>query len=236
MEEDAGRKHLPIKTWAENDRPREKLIKNGASYLSNAELIAILIGNGGVEESALDLSKRILSVFDNKLQNLVRLSADDLMKFKGVGVAKTATLMAAFELGRRRSLMEDKRIIIKTSDDVVKNIGAELRDLRHEEFWLILLSRSNAIIERRRISMGGVSGTVVDVKIIFKLALDKLASSIILVHNHPSGSLLISQEDKSLTKSVRSGCKTLGIDLLDHIIITQSSHLSFVECGIMSAL
>ncbi|MFV0506207.1 MAG: RadC family protein [Bacteroidales bacterium] len=226
-------KHLPIKTWAKDDRPREKLAKNGASYLSDAELIAILIGNGGIDESALDLAKRMLSAFDNKLQNIVRLSADDFMKFKGVGLAKASVLLAAFELGRRRISIDDKKIIIRTSKDIINYVGADLRDLQHEEFWIILLSRSNAVIERRRISMGGVSGTFVDVKIIFKLALDKLASAIVLLHNHPSGSLEASREDKELTNTIKSGCQTLGITLLDHIIITQSSYFSFADKNII---
>ncbi|MFV0507207.1 MAG: RadC family protein [Bacteroidales bacterium] len=229
MDSETSNKRSPIKEWAKDDRPREKLIKHGATCLSNAELITILLGKGGKEEGAFDLSKRILATQDNKLQNLAKLSLDDLMKFKGIGEAKAAVLSAAFELGKRRGMSTEQRIIIKGSKDVDAYIGAELRDLRQEEFWVILLSRSNSVIERRRVSVGGVSEAFVDAKVIYKLALDKLASSIILVHNHPSGSMKPSSNDISITKSIKSGCDLLGISLLDHIIITSSEYFSFAD-------
>lgn len=225
---------MDIKSWAEEDRPREKLILKGKSALSEAELIAILIGSGTASLSAVDLAKQILQHSGNNLNDLARLTVKDLMKFKGIGEAKAISIVAALELGRRRKDVEHlKKVKITSSTDVYEHMKAHLLDLSHEEFWVILLNRANKIIKCQQVSSGGVSGTVADPKMIFKIALDELASSIILVHNHPSGNLKPSQADIMLTKKLKEAGKVLEIPVLDHIIFTDENYFSFADENMM---
>lgn len=229
MEKDAL-PYLGIKQWAEEDRPREKLLLKGKAALSDAELIAILIGSGTRTLSAVDLAKKILNNSGNDLHNLAKLSVKELLKFKGIGEAKAINIVSALELGRRRKESEViKKPIISSALDAYELMKPELMDQPHEEFWLIFLKRNNEVIHKKQISKGGVSGTVVDPKIIFKQALDVLASSIILVHNHPSGNLKPSQQDLRLTKKLKEAGVLLEIPILDHLIFTNESYYSFAD-------
>ncbi len=226
--------YLGIKSWAEEDRPREKLLLKGKAALSEAELIAILIGSGTPSVSAVELSKQILNSFNNSLHELARLSVKDLMKFKGIGEAKAISIVSALELGRRRKESEiTKKPKITSAADVIDLVKGELLDLPHEEFWMLLLNRSNLVIKKQLISSGGVSGTIADPKIIFKSALEELASYIILIHNHPSGNLNPSQQDIQLTKKMSEAGKLLEIPVLDHIIFTNEGYYSFADEGIL---
>ncbi len=227
-------KPLSIKSWAENDRPREKLMQHGKSVLSDAELIAILIGSGSRNESAVDLAKRILHSVNHNLGQLGKLNLKDLMQFKGMGEAKSITVMAALELGRRRKDSEELELDkITSSKDVYQLMFPILQDLPHEEFWVLLLNRNNKIIRKECISKGGVSATVVDVKILLKKALDALASGIILCHNHPSGNKKASEEDIRLTKKIKEGAQIMDISLLDHVIFAQHHYFSFADEGLL---
>lgn len=222
-----------IRSWAEDDRPREKLLLKGKSALSDAELIAILIGSGSAEETAVDLSKRILQSLNNQLSELAKLSVKDLMKFKGIGEAKAISIIAALELGRRRKDSEpEKRVKITDSQTAFDTIYPHLGDLNHEEFWVIFLNRANQVIGKQNVSKGGVSGTVVDPKVVFKMAVQFPASAIILAHNHPSGNLKPSQADHQLTRKLKEAGKSLDIPVLDHLIIGDRSYLSFVDEGV----
>lgn len=222
-----------ILSWAEEDRPREKLLLKGKAALSDAELIAILMGSGTRELSAVDLAKQILHSVGNNLNELAKLSIKDLMKFKGVGDAKAISIAAALELGRRRKESEIlKRPKITCSADAYEAIKPYLLDLLHEQFWVLLLNRANEVLKPVQISVGGVSGTVADPKLIFKAAIEELASSIILVHNHPSGNLTPSQADKDLTKKVKEAGRLLDIPVLDHLIFTDTSYFSFADEGL----
>lgn len=223
-----------ILSWAEEDRPREKLLLKGKGALSDAELIAILIGSGTRELSAVDLSKIILQKASNNLNELAKLSLKDLMKIKGIGEAKAISIAAALELGRRRKDSEVvRRPKITSSKDAYEQIRSYLMDLPHEEFWILLLTRSNEVIRLVQISQGGISGTVADPKIIFKSALEHLASSMILVHNHPSGNLKPSEADKELTRRLVTSGKLLDIPILDHLIISELGYLSFADEGLL---
>ncbi len=223
-----------ILSWAEEDRPREKLMLKGRSALSDAELIAILIGSGTRELSAVDLSKLILHSVGNNLNELAKLSINDLMKFKGVGDAKAISIAAALELGRRRKDSEVlKKARITSSVDAYDIIRPYLMDLSHEQFWVLLLNRANEVIRPFQVSIGGVAGTVADPKIIFKSAIEYLASAIILVHNHPSGNLTPSQADKDLTKRVKEAGRLLDIPILDHLIFGDNGYFSFADEGIL---
>lgn len=225
-------KGLGILSWAEEDRPREKLLLKGRAALSDAELIAILIGSGSSELSAVDLSKKILLYVNHDLHALAKLSVNDLTQFKGIGEAKAISIVSALELGRRRKTTEaTKRNKIQSSKDAYEVISPELLDLPTEQFWIILLNRSNYVIKKRPISQGGVSGTVADPKVIFKHAVDDLASGIILVHNHPSGNLKPSHADRQLTKKMVEAGKLLEIPILDHIIFTDNGYFSFADEG-----
>lgn len=226
--------YLNIKSWAEEDRPREKLLLKGKASLSEAELIGILIGSGTASLSAVDLAKQILNASENNLNSLAKLSVKDLTKFRGIGEAKAISIVAALELGRRRKNQEIiKNPKIGSSQDVYEYLRGDLLDLQHEEFWVLLLSRSNEIIKKKLISSGGVSGTVADPKLIFKSALEELASAIILVHNHPSGNLKPSSQDMSLTKKMKEAGLVLEIPVLDHLIFTNESYFSFADEGIL---
>ena len=220
---------LNIKQWAEEDRPREKLLLKGRSALSNAELLGILIGSGTKELTAVDLGKLILEQSNNDLNKIARLSVQELKKFKGIGDARAINIVSALELGRRRSTEDLKPEKITGSSDVYESMKPELSDLPHEEFWLLLLNRANKIIKKQPISQGGVSGTVADPKLIFNHALNHLASSVILVHNHPSGNIKPSEADKRLTKQLFEAGKLLEITVLDHIIFTDSAYFSFAD-------
>ena len=223
-------KRLTIKRWAEEDRPREKLLLKGKSALSDAELIAILIGSGNKHQSAVELSQVILDHFENDLSSLAKVSVKDLQKFKGIGEAKAITIVAALELGRRRKSSDPiKKLKITSSKEAYKLLLGDLSDLRHEEFWLVFLKRNNEVIKKEMLSRGGISGTIVDSKMIFKRALEEIASGIILAHNHPSGNLNPSIEDISLTKKVKDAGKSLDIVILDHLIITENGFFSFAD-------
>jgi DNA repair protein RadC len=225
---------MSIKSWAEEDRPREKLLLKGKQNLSDTELLAIILGSGSRKESAVGLAKRMLQFTDNNLEKLSKLSIKELMNFKGVGEAKAVAIAAVMELGRRRQLVDIKeKPQLRSSRDAYNSIGPILMDLTHEEFWILLLNRANRIVSREQISKGGTAGTIVDAKIVFRIALEKRASSIILCHNHPSGNLRASQADKALTKKLIVAAGNLDIMILDHLIITQSGYLSFADEGMM---
>ncbi len=222
--------NLTIKSWAEEDRPREKLLTKGKQSLSDAELLAILLGSGSRDETAVGLAQRILQSVGNDLNELGRRSVAELTKFKGIGEAKSITVVAALELGRRRQLTDVKeRPQIRSSRDAWQLIAPILMDLSHEEFWILLLNRAGRVIGREQISLGGVAGTVVDAKIVFRKAIESMASSLILVHNHPSGNLQPSQQDISLTQKLKKAGETLDIAVLDHLIITERGYFSFAD-------
>jgi DNA repair protein RadC len=226
--------NLTIKAWAEEDRPREKLLTKGKQSLSDAELVAILLGSGSRDETAVGLAQRILKSSDNDLNELGKRSIAELTKFKGMGEAKSISVVAAMELGRRRQLTNVKeRPQIRSSRDGYLTIASILMDLPHEEFWILLLNRANKVMAREQISLGGVAGTVVDAKVVFRKAIEGMASSIILVHNHPSGNLQPSQQDIDLTKKLKKAGETLDIAVLDHLIITESSYFSFADENLM---
>ena len=223
---------MNIKDWAENDRPREKMLVKGCNSLSDAELLAILIGSGSRNETAVALAQRILAGSANDLNELGKQSLSDFMKYKGVGEAKAIAIVAALELGRRRQLTGIRdRPTIRDSRSAFDAVAPLLVDCQHEECWMLLTNRANKIIGREQLSTGGVSGTVVDVKIIFKKALEALASGLVLVHNHPSGNLQPSLADVEVTHQVRDAGKLLGITLLDHLIVSESGYYSFADEG-----
>jgi DNA repair protein RadC len=225
---------LPITCWAEADRPREKLLEKGRSVLSDAELIGILIGSGSANETAVELAKRILSSIGNDLNELGKLTVSDLCKFKGIGEAKAVSVIAALELGRRRkSLDKSEKPKIRTSKDVFDVLFSDMEDLAHEEFWVLFLDRGNHILKKQNVSKGGLSGTVVDSRIIFKQAIEYLASGIVLCHNHPSGNLNASEEDKRITKRMVEAGKLLDINVLDHLIIAGKDFYSFADNGVL---
>jgi DNA repair protein RadC len=227
-------KSFSIKNWAEEDRPREKLLLKGRHVLTDAELIAILIGSGTKKESAVELSKRILSQFGNSLNELAKLSVQDLMKFKGIGEAKAVSIVAALELGRRRKPDENsKRDKIISSKDIFEIMRADFQDLPHEEFHILLLNRTNFLIRKEKISTGGISATIVDAKLVFKKAIEHLATSVVLCHNHPSGNLKPSDEDIKLTKKIKEAGANLEIPILDHLIISDTTYFSFADEGMM---
>jgi DNA repair protein RadC len=226
--------HLNIKSWAEEDRPREKLLLKGKACLSDAELLGILIATGIQNMTAVDIAKIILQSVQNDLNQLARLSVKDLSKFKGIGEAKAITIVSALELGRRKKETESaERPKITSSNDAYEVLKPYLSDLSHEEFWIILLNRANEVIKCEKISSGGVSGTVADPKIIFKIALENLACALILSHNHPSGNLNPSQADKDLTKKLKAAGNNLDVPVLDHLIFTDKSYFSFADEGIL---
>lgn len=223
-------KHFSIKNWSEDDQPREKLLYKGKNALSDAELIAILIGSGSRNESAVDLCKRILQQNNNQLHQLQKQSIQQLMQFKGIGEAKAITIVAALELAKRLQLSETKQLTkIGSAGDVCKLMQPIIGDLPHEEFWVLLLNNSNKVIYKLQLSKGGLTQTVVDIRLIFKTALEYLATSIIIVHNHPSGQLTPSTADKDITQKIKLAGKSLDIQLLDHLIITQTGYFSFAD-------
>jgi len=225
---------LNIKRWAAEDRPREKLLLKGKAALTDAELIAILLGTGTAAMSAVDVAKTILEAVGNDLNELARLTVKDLTKIKGVGEAKAVTIVSALELGRRRKdLLGEEKPKISGSKDIYDLLKAELLDIPHEAFWIVLLNRANRVIKKHQISQGGVAGTVADPKIIFKIALEELASGVILAHNHPSGNLTASQADIDLTRKLKESGKLLEIQILDHVIFAGKKYMSFADEGIL---
>ncbi|MDP4266899.1 MAG: DNA repair protein RadC [Bacteroidota bacterium] len=223
-----------IKSWAEDDRPREKMLKKGKSALSDAELLAIIIGSGNITQSALDLSKEILNNTGNNLNELAKLSIEDLKKFKGIGDAKAISILATIELGGRRMASDFvERQKITCSADVYEYFKNLLMYLKTEEFWILMLNRANKIIDKKNISHGGTAGTVVDPKVIFKHALENGASSIVLCHNHPSGNILPSSNDINITKNLKNAGLLLEIKVFDHIIIAENKYYSFADEGII---
>lgn len=226
--------NLSIKNWSLNDRPREKLLAQGSTALSNAELIAILIGSGTRSMSAVELSRLILNESDNSLDKLGKVSIKNLMKFNGIGEAKAITIAAAMELGRRRSTeMPLELPQITSSKDAFRILKPILGELPHEEFWILYLNNSNKVVAKHQISKGGFTGTYVDTRIVCKLALEENAVAMILAHNHPSGKLKPSQPDQQLTQKLKIAAQTLDIQILDHLIVTQQSFYSFADNGIL---
>ena len=225
---------LSIKNWSEEDQPREKLMAKGRQVLSDAELLAILIGSGSRSESAIELCKRILNDSQNNINQLAKLSVNDLMKYRGIGEAKAISIVAALELGRRRKseAVLDK-VQVTSSQHLYEYIKPVLEDLPHEEFWIVLLSRANKIIGKQLIGRGGISETTADIKLIFKKSIESLASAIILAHNHPSGNLKPSQSDLNLIKKIKDAAKLFDISILDHLIIGDGNYYSFNDEGVL---
>lgn len=224
---------FPIRSWSEDDKPREKLMLKGKSALSDAELIAILIGSGSRDESAVELSKKILKSVDNNLNALGKLSVSQLMNFKGIGEAKAISIIAALELGRRRRAEEAVELTKITSSKMIFEVMQPIiGELAHEEFWIVYLNNSNKIISKSQLSKGGITGTLVDVRLVFKMALEMGATGLILCHNHPSGTLAPSDADKQITRKLKLAGDSLEIKVLDHLIVTENNYFSFVDEGI----
>ena len=225
---------LTIKSWALDDRPREKLLAKGKAVLSDAELIAILIGSGNRNESAVALSKRILSAVNGNIYELAKLSVEKLTEFNGIGEAKAIAIITALELGKRRQLevaLEKPKIV--SSKNVANLMQPIIGDLDHEEFWVLFLSNSNKVLAKSQVSKGGLTATVVDIRLLFKRALELASVAIIVCHNHPSGKLQPSVADKNLTQKMKQAGNTLDIKLLDHLIITEKAYFSFADEGLL---
>lgn len=227
-------KRISIRAWAEEDRPRERLVQKGRNNLSEAELLAIILGSGNDRESALELARRILQSCGNRLDRLGKLDVADLLNFHGVGQAKAVSIIAALELGRRRKeTKSSSNPRVTASTDVFKVMLPLMEDLAYEEFWMITLNRANRIISTRRISQGGLSGTVADPRIIYKSALEQLATSVVFSHNHPSGNTKPSRADIALTKKLVVAGDILDITVLDHVIVSDKGFFSFADEGML---
>jgi DNA repair protein RadC len=225
---------LTIKSWALDDRPREKLVAKGKQALSDAELIAILIGSGNREESAVGLSKRILKSVEGNINSLAKLSIEKLIEFKGIGEAKAIGIITALELGKRRQLeIALEKPKITSSKNVFNLMQPIIGDIEHEEFWVLFLNNSNKVLAKTQISKGGLTATIVDVRLLFKRALEFTSVGVIVCHNHPSGKLEPSNADKQITQKIKQAGVTLDIKLLDHLIVTQKSYFSFADEGII---
>ena len=223
-----------IKNWAMDDRPREKLMLKGHRALSDSELLAIIMGSGSREVSAVELAKQILDSVENNWNNLAKLSVKDLCKFKGIGEAKAVSIITALEIGRRKSAQAlPDRPKITTSQDVFQLMHGLLCDLEIEEFWVLFLNQSNSVIKKKQTGLGGINFTPVDLRVILREALEEGATGIVLVHNHPSGSLEPSKADKNITQKIKEGADLLDINLVDHLIVTQKSYFSFADEGIL---
>jgi len=221
---------LSIKNWAVEDRPREKMLSRGIQSLTDVELIALLIGSGIRKVSAVDLARQILHLAGNNLDKLGKYTVPDLKKLKGIGQARAITIVAALELGRRRKQSDSPEYAkITSSNEVFNLMHPLLSDLAHEEFWVLILNRSNKVIDKQKISQGGITGTVTDIRLILKMAIDNLATSMILCHNHPSGNLQPSDADISITRRLKESSSLMDISLLDHIIIAGKSYFSFAD-------
>jgi DNA repair protein RadC len=226
--------NLPITSWAEDDRPREKLLTKGRHTLSDAELIAILLGSGSRNESAVALAQRVLNSVGNNLNELGKRSLAELMKFKGIGEAKAITIAAALELGRRRQASGFlERPEVKSSRDAYLLLAPLINDLSHEEFWMLLLNKACKVLSTEKMSSGGTDATVVDARIVFRKAIEGQATSILVCHNHPSGSLRPSPADVDLTRKLKSAGELLGISLTDHLIIAEAGYFSFADEGML---
>lgn len=229
-------KPLPISAWSEDDRPREKLMNKGSKSLTDAELLAIIIGSGSRYESAVSLAKRILAAASNNLNELGRMSLSELMKFNGVGQAKAISIAASLELGRRhQSSIQLDRPIIRSSQDAFNVLYPHVADLAHEEFWLLFLNAKNKILGIEKLSVGGTTSTIVDPKLLFRRALEVKADAVVLCHNHPSGCLSASEMDIELTKKMKTCGDLLGVKVLDHIIVGNNSYYSFADEGLIDA-
>jgi DNA repair protein RadC len=227
-------KHISIKLLAEDDRPREKLASLGRHAMSDAELIAIILASGSKSETAVQLARRMLVENSNSINQLAKLSINDLRRYKGVGLVKAINIAAAFELGRRRKEGEAiERSRITTSRTAYNIIQTRLSDLPHEEFWLLLLNRANEVIKEEKLSKGGIAGTVVDLRIICKAAIENNASGVVLAHNHPSGQIIPSEQDKLITYKIKDALKFFDIVLLDHLIIGDQKYCSFADDGLL---
>ncbi len=225
---------LSIKAWAVEERPREKLVSRGISSLTDGELIAILISSGNKKESAVELSRRIMDSVRHNLHELGKLNCDELKRFRGIGDAKAITLIAAMELGRRRNQSEAlENFQIRGSRDAANYLRPEIGDLSHEEFWVIFLNRQNKVMDKQRLSQGGMTGTVIDVRMVLKQALEKHATSLIFCHNHPSGNLEPSDADKKITRQLKEAAALMEIPVIDHLIVTQSGFFSFADEGLL---
>tara|TARA_Y100000588_G_C14183440_1_gene894759 strand:+ start:705 stop:1397 length:693 start_codon:yes stop_codon:yes gene_type:complete len=225
---------IKIKHWAEDDRPREKLRGKGPSALSDAELIAILLGSGSRNETAVDLAKRILQSVKNNLNELGRLSVEDLLPFKGIGEAKAISIITALELGKRRRLSEAlERKKVTSSTEAFEVLQPLIGDLPHEEFWVLFLNSSNHVRSSKSISRGGLTGTMADLRMIFKEALMLNSPAVVLAHNHPSGSVRPSPQDKSLTRKIAAAGNIMDIKIIDHLIITEHQYFSFADEGLL---
>ncbi len=223
-----------IRHWSYDDRPREKLAQKGRSVLSDAELLAILIGSGNKNESAVQLSQRILAAVDHNLNDLGKLSINQLKKFKGIGDAKAITIAAALEVGRRRTGEDQEKIEkIGTSNDAYMLLYPLIGELEHEEFWVVYLNNSNKVIHKSQLSKGGITGTLVDVRLVMKQALELGAVGIVLAHNHPSGTVRPSASDKQITLKLKNAAEALDLKILDHLILAQHKYLSFADKGIL---
>lgn len=229
---DASKTNYSIKNWAAADRPREKLVQKGRRALSDAELVAILIGSGNREESAVSLAQKMLAHVSNNLNDLAQCSLKNLQQFKGIGEAKAISIAAALELGRRRQATAiEERKTISLPKDVFDLLNPVMSDLPHEEFWIIYLNNSKKLIKKECISTGGLTSTAVDVRLILKKAIDVMATTIIIAHNHPSGQMQASQSDIDITKKIKAACQLVDIQLADHIIIANQQYISFYEKG-----
>ncbi len=226
-------KRLTIREWSEDDRPREKMLRKGTSSLSDAELLAILIGSGNRDESAVELARRIMRECDDNINELARLTIADLCKkFKGIGEAKAITIRAALELGKRRKtsdFLERKQIL--SSRDLFEVFEPLLIDLVHEEFWIVFMNGANKVLSTHKLTQGGIQQTIVDVPLLLKMSLERLAQSIAVAHNHPSGQNKPSSEDENITRRIKLGCDAIGIRLLDHIIVARGKYYSFADDG-----
>ncbi|NUM31706.1 MAG: DNA repair protein RadC [Bacteroidetes bacterium] len=223
----------PIKHWADDEKPREKLVLKGKSSLSNAELIGILLSTGTKTKSAVDLGRELLELAQNDLNLLARFNVNEIKKIKGIGVAKAITVIAAIELASRRKLEEAIKQKVNSSKQAFEILEPLISDNQYEEFWILLLNRANKLISCRQISEGGISGTVVDTRKIFKIALEENACSIIIAHNHPSGNLQPSESDKSITKKIKESGVIIDIKLIDHLIIANNKYFSFADEGLV---
>ncbi len=225
---------LNITQWAEEDRPREKMMMKGIASLSDAELLAILIGSGNRNETAVELMRRMLITCENNLNELARWNINNYSEFKGMGPAKSITIMAALEIGRRRNMQATKdRTQITCSKDIFRIFHPLLCDIALEEFWILLINQSGKVIDKVRLSTGGIAGTFVDIRLIFREALLKHATQLAVVHNHPSGNRNPSQEDKNLTLRIAKASETMNIRLIDHVIICEDSYYSFADEGVL---
>lgn len=232
MRSNQDEKRLTIRDWAEDDRPREKLFNKGASALSDAELIAILIGSGNKEESAVELCKRILHDNQDNLNELARLSILELQQYKGIGEAKAITICAALEIGKRRKIsevLERKKII--NSRDFFELLEPVFLDLKHEEFWVVFMNNAHKVMELKKLTQGGTAQTIVDAPMLLRMALERSAQAVAVAHNHPSGEIKPSQADCDITRKIKKGCDAIGIHFLDHLIIAGGAYYSFADEG-----